>query len=336
MIFKELHSLLASGLDFSRTFGILIDGERDQKTKQALETVYASVIRGHSLWQSLAAESWFSALDAGVIKIGEETGKLDEALEFLAEYYRKKIAQNRMVWGALSYPLVILFTALAVVVFMILVIVPMFEGVYARMGGELPAITRGIIALSADFPAYLFSVLTLIIGLIVIKIIYGKTDKYKEVTSALILKTPIAGILIRKSLQAQFCKLLHLLYSSGVPLLQGIEMLEGIIKFHPYTTSFGSVADSLRHGGLLADSLSKFPDIYDAKLIVLLRVGEETGRLAQMLDGEGSELTAELEHRLKQLGNILEPTLIMIVGILVAVILIAMYMPMFKLGTVIG
>ncbi|MCD8185040.1 MAG: type II secretion system F family protein [Rikenellaceae bacterium] len=111
-----------------------------------LEEIHREIIRGSPLWESLSNHKTFTALDCGVVRIGEETGKLYESLEFLAEYYRKKAAQRRMVTAALSYPLIILIVAVIVLVFMLLVIVPMFEQVYARMGGELPTITKAVIA----------------------------------------------------------------------------------------------------------------------------------------------------------------------------------------------
>lgn len=157
VLFSELHSLLTSGLDFGRSFRLLIDGETDKRVKVLLEELYASVIIGHSLWESFVASGKFSPLDSGVLRIGEETGRVDESLRFLADYYRKREEQRRMITGAVSYPLIILSTAMLVLVFMILVIVPMFEQVYARMGGELPAITRWIISLSGNFPVYLLT-----------------------------------------------------------------------------------------------------------------------------------------------------------------------------------
>ena len=123
-IFAELHSLLGSGLDFSRSFSLLIEGERDVQTKTLLSSLYRSVVRGEALARAFERSGRFAPLDCGVLRLGEQTGRLDEALAFLADYYRKRIAQRRMVSGAVSYPLIILFTAIVVVIFMVLVIVP--------------------------------------------------------------------------------------------------------------------------------------------------------------------------------------------------------------------
>lgn len=335
MLFSELHSLLTSGLSFSRSFELLIRGEKHRNELLHLQNIYNGVLQGESLWKSMEMSGGFVALDCGVIRIGEETGGLDRALSFLGDYYRKKIARRRMLSGALSYPLIVMFTAVIVLVFMLAVVVPMFEQVYVRMGGELPGLTRMVIAFSSAFPVFLFILGCLSLCLIGIKTIYGERDFFQKTTSRMLLKIPVAGTLIKKDHQARFCKLLYLLYSAGVPLLHSLELLAGIIRFYPFRRSFESICEGLMEGDLFADRLAAFPDIYDLKMVTLFRVGEETNCLDKVLLKQSEDITAELEHRLKQLGAMLEPALVVGIGFIVAFILIAMYLPIFKLGTTI-
>lgn len=334
-LFAELYSLLSSGLDFSRAFRLLIEGEPDRSVARLLSRIYERVVAGSSLWESLPQEEGFTPLDTGVIRIGEETGRLSEALAFLSEYYTKRLEQRRIITGAVTYPLVILITAVIVLCFMITVIVPMFEQVYARMGGELPGITQSIIALSRHFPLYLSVVGGGIILLAVIRHFYGHTDRWRAVTGNLLLRFPIIGTLVRENYEARFCRLLHLLVSSGIPLVEGLQMLENIITFYPYHHSFTAICRDIREGRLFADALSAYPLLYGRKSVTLIRVGEETNRLAFMLDKLAESLTRGLEHRLRQSGHLLEPILILFVGGIVAIVLIAMYMPMSRLGTTI-
>lgn len=219
---------------------------------------------------------------------------------------------------------------------MLAVIVPMFEQVYARMGGQLPALTRWIIGLSKSFPAY--AAVTALIGVSAYVALYLNRNR-KEVrawTAGLLLRLPVAGAIVRKDQQARFCKLLYLLISSGVPLLVGVEMLAGVIGFYPYRQSFGVICRGLEQGDSFSAGVAKFPALYDRKLTALIRVGEETNRLPEMLRRQGEVLTEELEFRIKRMGALLEPALILLVGLLVAVILISMYMPMFRLGGIMG
>lgn len=336
MLFSQLHSLLTAGLDFSRSFEMLISGEKDVKIKNILEKLYADVVSGRTLWKALQESNAFSPLDCGVIRIGEETGRLAETLAFLTGYYHKNIEQRRMITSAVSYPLIILATAFIVVTFMILVIVPMFEQIYTRMGSELPALTQSIIAFSKKFP--LFVAFLTLIALSAGILLYATKEKEstQRNVARVLLRIPIIGGIIRHNCQCNFCKLLYLLTSSGVPLLHGVKLLEEVITFYPYKNSFHQICIRLEQGELFTAGLAVYPNIYNRKLVTLLRVGEETNRLPFMLKKQGDELTAELEYKLKSLGTLLEPILIICIGIMVAVILISMYLPMFRLGGVIN
>lgn len=335
VFFSEFHSLISSGIDFTRTFELLIKGEKNGKIKSLLENLHLSVIEGDSLWEALSKDNNFNALDCGAVRIGEKTGKLSESLKFLSEYYYKKTVQKRIISGAISYPLIILITATLVLIFMMLVIVPMFEQVYDRLGGELPAITKSVIKIASNFESYLL-IIFIMVSVITAFLVWNRdSDMVRNFKASILLKTPVLNNTLRTHYQSHFCKLMHLLYGSGIPLHHGIELLKDIIIFYPYQQSFKSMCERLNQGDTFADSIGRFPNLYDAKLIILVKVGEETNRLSDMLKKQGDDLAAELEHKLKQLGNMLEPVLILLVGILVAVVLISMYLPMFKLGNTI-
>lgn len=335
-IFSELYSLISSGIGFSKSFELLISGEKKNNEVSALNQIYMDVLNGREFWRALKLSGAFSELDSGVVRIGEETGKLDQSLQFLSDYYRKKNEQRNILVGALSYPLVIVVTAMLVLFFMISVVIPMFEQVYSRMGGSLPEITQFMMRLSAKFPMIcVFSAVT-VIGFVALKVFFGETEKYKEITSSLILHIPLVGDLVKSHYQAQFCKLLYLLLSSDVSLLQSFDMLRSIIRFYPYSQSFEMISSGLKKGDTFSENLEKFQDIYGSKLIALIRVGEETNCMDKMFLNLSNDITQELEHKLKRLGTVLEPALILCIGTIVALVLIAMYMPMFKLGQTIG
>lgn len=333
-LFSELQSLLGAGLDFSRSFELLIAGEKESQVQTQLHQIYNNVIQGNSLADAFEQNGHFSMLDCGVIRIGEETGQLGNSLSFLSEYYHKKIEQRRMVSSAINYPLIILGTAIVVVIFMILVIVPMFEQVYARMGSELPVMTRWIIQVSKQFPSLLLGALFLGGSLATLFYLFREQATLRRITSSLWLRLPLIGNIVKKNYQAHFCKLLYLLIGSGVPLLRGLDLLTRIITFYPYQQSLDHIRRDLNRGDRFAECMAHYEPLYGQKLITLIRVGEETNRLSYILFKQSETLTQELEHQLKLLGNALEPILILCVGILVAIILIAMYLPMFKLGGV--
>ena len=335
VLFSELHSLLTSGIDFNRAFTLVIRNEKDAGCKRLFRQIHDEVIAGSALWESLSRKKEFSNLDCGVIRIGEETGKISESLYFLSDYYNKKIAQRRMITSAVSYPVMVLFTAIVVFIFMIMVIVPLFVDVYTRTGGELPGITASVMAFSENFHYYLFVFCIVGISLFLLFNQKQKNETILKFKSKIILKMPYIGHMVSLHYQSNFCKLLFLLYSSGIPLLRSIEMLVDIITFYPYSESFTSMAKGICSGGSFSENVAKFPRLYDNRLVTLLQVGEETNNLSVMLEKYGKELSIRLEYKIKQIGSIMEPLLILFIGILVATILISMYLPMFRLGTVI-
>lgn len=335
-IFAQMNSLLSSGLDFANAFELLIQTEERPNVRVLLKKLFAQVVNGLALCDAMFLSSSFTALDVGVIRIGEQTGRLNESLQFLSDYYRAKIAQQRMIRSAVSYPLIILTTAVVVVIFMLLVIVPMFEQVYSRMGSELPLLTEWIIRFSKAFPLWASIFGFLIISVCMLLYRSRDRDDVRRVIASCILRVPIVGQIVRLRTQSHFCKLLYLLIGSGVPLLSAMEMLPSIITLYPYQKSFIAIGKGLCRGDMFCETLTKYPELYGKKLTTLLLVGERTNRLPEMLLREGKALGEELEYRIGQLGSILEPVLILLVGCLVAVVLISMYLPMFKLGGVMG
>lgn len=157
VLFSQLYSLLSSGLNFSHSFELLIHEEEKKKEIGILKEVYRKILVGNEFWKSLEMVGAFTELDCGVIRIGEETGKIEQSLMFLSDYYQKKNEQKRMLTSALSYPLIVIITAFLVLFFMITVVVPMFEQVYSRMGGTLPAITCFILRISTHFPLFFYN-----------------------------------------------------------------------------------------------------------------------------------------------------------------------------------
>jgi len=331
LFFSQLRVLLKAGLSFTSSFSLIIEGASGYDA-EVYRRMFDRVIAGASLWNALGEERDFSRLDFGVIRIGEESGRLIEALGFLADYYEKKEKQRRTLVSALSYPMITLSVAVVVMVFMMLVVVPMFEQVYARMGGELPAMTRMMISVSDKMPAF-FLVAVMLVGVwYVVKKMYGDTEFFQKTTSSLLLKIPYAGNLICLFQVSRLSRLMYLLISSDVPILQSLRLISDIIQFYPVKRSLLETCDIVEHGGLLHTGFTAYPSIYSRKFTVLLRVGEETNSLDTMLKTISDDMSAELDYEITQINNALEPALILFIGIIVAFVLISMYLPMFKMG----
>lgn len=335
-LFTEMYTLLDAGLDFSGMFGILSDGNGGRGSSRAfLKDIYADIVKGGELHEAMEKTGLFSAMDCNVVRIGESSGRLEYTLDFLAGYYLKKEARRKTVRTATGYPLTVLCFAVVVLIFMMTVIIPMFGQIYERMGQELPALTGYIIGISESFPAFLAAASFMSVTLLVLYRLWKDRLPVLKARSLIMLKTPLAGDIVRLEVQSTFCKMMSLLSMSGIPILDALEMVSSAMPLYDYGTAISDISQRVRYGDSLSGSLSRYPGLFCDKLRVMVRVGEECNRLPDMFSRAGDILSDSLDYKLKNIGTYIEPALILFVGLIVSVILISMYLPMFRMGLVI-
>lgn len=331
LLYSELAILLKSGMDVRMSLELIQEGQKKDRDKQTLQSILDDVITGASLSQALLNSNKFTDYEHFSIKIGEETGKLDEVLENLASFYKKRIQQRRQVINALAYPVIVLFIAFGVTLFMMYVVVPMFADIFKRFGSDLPPITKFIIGFSEGiityFPWIFFVIISISIGLFTQR----KMIWYKKSKDLVIAGIPFFGELFRKNQLSQFCNVMSLLIGAKIHLLQALELAEKITDFYPVKSAITSIKKDVLQGKPFHKSLSKFP-VFDNKMISLLKVGEEVNQLEKFFNKIAEQYNDEVEHKTSVLGNFVEPILLIFLGIVVGTILVAMYLPMFKLS----
>lgn len=332
-LFTEMHTLLNAGLDFTRMFEVLTNEVENPLPRAGfLKEIYISIVQGDSLYTAMLKSGAFSILDCSTIRIGENTGHLEYTLSFLAEYYRKKEEQRKAVISAVAYPLVVLCFAIVVLAFMMLVIIPMFSQVYYRMGQELPDLTRRVISLSERVPQIIIALLIISACLVMFLPFYKDSPSVMKLRSYITLRFPYIGKTVKLEMQGNFCRMMSLLSSTGVPMLDALELVSDSMQLHDYKSAFEDIRRNVKCGSSLSDSLSAFPALFGNKVCMMIRVGEESNRLSDMFTKAGNLLSESLDYHLKKLATYIEPVLILLVGAIVAVILISMYLPMFKMG----
>ncbi len=333
--FSELNTLSQAGVDIRYALEIIKTECKKRVEVQALSVIHKRLVNGDAISHALKQTQAFSELDFGVIRVGEETGKLEEALQFLAGYYANKIKQRRMLVSSLSYPVLVFITALMAVTFMLKVIVPMFEDFFARLHGELPALTQLVIRISNNFSTIFGSLLVAFVTLFLFYRQFRNRLWFRKRSSALLLKLPFVGSIVQKTYLVRFSQLMHLTLGAKVPVMEAIDLIKGVVPFYPFEVAMEGIQKGIMAGKPLWRCLSASP-IFGDRLVALVRVGEEVNQVDTMFGKVAEQLSDELELRLKLFGGVLEPLLIVLVGGLVAVILIAMYLPMFKLGSWVG
>ncbi|MXV50386.1 type II secretion system F family protein [Pedobacter sp. HMF7647] len=329
--YLELSTLLLSGIDLRSALNLILVDQRKPADRQVFQQVADSVISGTSLSEALRLSGKFSDYEFFSIRIGEETGKLGKILTDLGAYYKSRIQQKRKIVGAITYPVIVMCTSLAAVFFMIKFVVPMFAGVFLRFGGKLPYLTSVIIGISSFFDQY-FYLMLLLVALCIFSIMLNRRKTwFRRLMSSAVLKIPVAGDIIQKVYLARFANTMSLLVSTSTPLLQSISLVRKMISFYPVQTSLAVVEQDILRGESLHASLSKF-SFYPDKLVQLVKVGEEVNRLDYFFEKLAVQYTDEVEYRTNTISSVLEPLIIIFLGLIVGVILIAMYLPMFQLS----
>jgi len=333
--YAELNLLLAAGIDI-KTALELIEQEQPKKREQALmKQVRTAVIAGSSLSDALQQTGHFSDYEFYSLRIGEETGRMAEVLHDLADYFNKKIRQRRKVVSALSYPFIVLSAALLVVFFMMKFVVPMFADVFKRFKQDLPPLTKGIINFSNSFSDYSGYVFLALLAVVLLCYSQRRQTWYRKFSSALVLRLPYFGKLVQKIYLERFCHAMHLLTVAKTPLVSALELVEKMVDYYPIEKALGEVRNDILHGRSLNESLAKFP-IFNRRMVSLLRVAEEVNQLEMIFGKLSKQYTEEIEHETSIIGSVVEPIMIVVLGLLVAVILVAMYLPMFQLSTAFG
>lgn len=330
--YNELGTLIRSGIDIRSALELTAGSYTQKKDMELFSSVQKQVIEGKSLSETMQAESKFSPYEYYSVKIGEETGKLGEVLGELAKYYKSKISQQRKIIGAITYPLLVLFTSFGAVFFMIKFVVPMFADVFKRFGGKLPYITSVIVSFSDWFDRYIYLMLFVIVAVVILYFINRNKFWFKKGAALLLLRIPVVGEITRKIYLARFANTMRLLTETNTPLLQALELVRQMITFYPVENSLKLAEKDILLGSSLSAALSKY-DFYPAKFIQMIKIAEEVNRLEYFFEQLSEQYTEEVEYKTNAISGLLEPLIIIFLGIVVGVILIAMYLPMFQMSS---
>ncbi|WP_405567958.1 type II secretion system F family protein [Polaribacter sp. Asnod6-C07] len=333
--YTELYVLLNTGLTLKDALVLIAEEQKKDNDKRLINGIVTDLISGKNLSDAIEKQKEFSTYEYHSLKIGEQTGALQKVAKELGVFYKRKNEQRRIIISALSYPIVVLLTAFLAILFMLQFVVPMFADIFKQNKVELPWITKKIMITSDVFQEYWWMVFPLIISLIVIRKLVNKKQWYQKYTSKFLLKLPLIGEFVRKVKIAQFTQAITLLTGAKVTLLNGIQLTKKMIDFYPLENALEKVEYDILQGKSLHQSMIKYK-IFDKKMVSLIKVADETNQNETIFHRLTDQYNEEIEYRSKMISATIEPFIILILGVIVATILIAMYLPMFKLSTVIS
>ena len=331
---------------FTRQFSVMIDaglplvqcleilaGQQENKTfETVLTTTRASVEGGATLSAAMRQhDKVFDALYVNLVEAGEAGGILDTILQRLASYIEKNVKLKRAVKSALVYPVAVLLVAGGVITLLLWKVVPIFVTLFLGLGVDLPLPTRIVMALS-NFVGSIFGLLIVVFlaGMVIAIKLWHGTEKGRYILDGLLLKLPLVGILLRKIAVARFTRTLGTLISSGVPILEGLDITARTAGNAVIEKALSHVRKSLEQGKNLADPL-KETNVFPGMVTQMIGVGEQTGAMDAMLQKIADFYEEEVDAAVKDLLAALEPAMIIFLGVVVGGIVISMYLPLFSL-----
>ena len=330
---RQFATMVNSGLSLIRTLSILEEQTENKALGKVIGDVRADVEKGSSL--SAAMEKHpkvFSDLFVAMIKAGEVGGVLDETLDRLADMMEAAHALRSKVKSAMAYPVVVLLLVVSIVTAMLAFVVPMFEGMYAELGGDLPVPTKILILAGNLLKQFWYLALGATVGGIIGFRRWITTDSGRGAWDAMKLKFPIFGGLVRKTALSRFSRSLSVLSRSGVPILTALDIVAQTSGNRVMANAIDDVMASVKQGESLAAPLDQHP-VFPPMVSQMMTVGEETGALDEMLGKVADFYDREVDDTVAALTSLIEPLLIIVLGVTVGGILIALYLPMFNVAS---
>ena len=329
---RQFATMISSGLSLLRTLNILAEQTENTLLAKTISILRDDVERGSSLSASMSKHpKIFSNLYVAMVRAGETGGQLDTVLSRVADNFEADYKLRQKVKSAMTYPVVVAGIAVILLTVMLLFIVPTFAGMFTSLGGELPLPTKILMMLSekARFLVPLF-----IVGAIVGRIVYKKgraaNADFKLKTDQAKLKIPIFGELFQKVAVSRFTRTLGLLLRAGVPVLQALDIVGDSTGNEVLRRAANDVKDSVRSGESMSSPLAK-QEVFPPMVVQMIAVGEDTGALDAMLDKIADFYDQEVESTTEALTSLIEPLMIAVLGGIVGAMVIALYMPMFKI-----
>lgn len=334
---RQFATMIDAGLPLVQCLEILGDQNENVTFREKIRAVKADVEQGSTFADALRKhEKPFDSLYVNLVHAGEVGGILDTILNRLAVYLEKADALARKVKGAMVYPTTVLVVAILVVVGMLVYIIPTFEKMFADFGGELPGPTQMVINLSNWMQDWL---LYFIVATVLIAVSYLQARKrslnFRRRTDALYLKAPVFGSLLRKVAVARFSRTLGTMIASGVPILDGLDIVAKTAGNVVVEEALLDVKAAISEGKTIAEPLSE-SDVFPGMVVQMIAVGEETGAMENMLSKIADFYDDEVDAAVDALTAMLEPMMMVVLGGTVGGLLVAMYLPIFKIADTIG
>lgn len=331
---RQLATMIEAGIPLIQSFDIVAKGQSNQKMRDLIDTVKRDVETGLTLAESLQKHpAFFNELFCNLVDAGEKSGSLEIMLDKVATYKEKIETIKKKIKKALTYPMAVLVVAFLVTTALMIFVVPQFESLFEGFGADLPAMTRMVVDMSEFFQSYWYIMFGAIAGAIYAFIYFkNHSPQFAHSIDRAMLKFPVVGPILEKAAIARFTRTLSITFAAGLPLVEALKSVSGATGNILYAKATEKIREEVSTGQQMQvamDNTQLFPNM----VIQMVAIGEESGALEQMLGKVADFYEEEVDNAVDALSSLLEPIIMSILGVLVGGLVVAMYLPIFKLGS---
>jgi type IV pilus assembly protein PilC len=333
---RQLATMMKAGVPLLQSFDIVARGSTNPRMTKLLTDIRSDVETGTSLSAAFRKHPmYFDALYCNLVEAGEAGGILEALLDRLALYQEKTEAIKGKIKSALMYPIAVIVVAFIVLTVIMIFVIPAFEDVFKSFGGELPLPTQIVIAMSKFFVAWWWAIFGLLGGgLYFFFESWKRSEKMQMTMDRILLKVPVFGNLINKSVVARWTRTLSTMFAAGVPLVEALDSVGGASGNAVYQLATEQIQKDVSTGSALTTSMTS-TGVFPTMVLQMAAIGEESGSLDHMLGKAAEFYEEEVDEMVKGLSSLMEPFIIVILGVLIGGIVVSMYLPIFKLGAVV-
>ncbi|MDT3678292.1 MAG: type II secretion system F family protein [Burkholderiaceae bacterium] len=333
---RQLATMMKAGVPLLQSFDIVARGTSNSSVSKLFTDIRGDVETGTSLSQAFRKYPlYFDSLFCNLVGAGEQAGILDDLLDRLASYKEKMLAIKGKIKSALFYPIAVLVVAFIVVAVIMLFVVPAFKDVFSNFGADLPAPTLMVIGISDFFVEYWYLVFgTIGGGLYFLLQAWKRSPRVQMAMDRLLLKLPVFGSVVEKATIARWLRTLSTMFAAGVPLVEALDSVGGASGNHVYLMATKRVQQEVSTGTSLTVAMQNV-QVFPNMVVQMASIGEESGSLDSMLSKAADIFEREVDDAVESLSSLLEPMIMVVLGTLIGGLVVAMYLPIFKLGQVV-
>jgi len=332
---RQMATMIGAGIPIAQTLRAIGKGHENASMEKLMLELGREVESGTSLSIALSKHpQYFNRLFTSLTEAGEESGKLDTMLDRVATYNEKLEAIKSKVKSAMMYPLIVLFVSVLVTILLLLFVIPQFEALFQNVGADLPTLTRLIVDMSRWMQDYWYIFAGILIAIIVgFVFTYKRSTKLQYTMDRVLIRLPAIGPILKKSALARFSRTLAIIFGAGVPLVDGMKTVGASTGNRVYQNAVNEVKNDISTGRSLENSMSA-TGVFPNMMLQMVASGEESGELEIMLDKVAEFYEREVDDAVDAMSSIIEPVMIVLLGGIIGTMVLAMYLPIFKLASV--